>query len=158
MTIHIHRRSLLKASAAFGAFAAVGGLAACTQKPALDPNPVVATTYGKVRGALEDGITVFKGVRYGADTAATASRHRRATRAVDRCKDALAYANSAPQAARRRWRRSVCFVAPQSRRRHQRGLPLPQRLDARGRRQETPGHGLVPRRRLRHRLGLLQRL
>ncbi len=31
--------------------------------------PVVATTHGPVRGYLDDGVQVFKGIRYGADTA-----------------------------------------------------------------------------------------
>jgi len=33
--------------------------------------PVATTRYGSVRGALEDGILAFKGIRYGADTATT---------------------------------------------------------------------------------------
>ncbi len=33
--------------------------------------PIAETTYGAVRGAVEDGINVFKGIRYGADTATT---------------------------------------------------------------------------------------
>jgi para-nitrobenzyl esterase len=33
--------------------------------------PVAETVHGRVRGAIEDGILVFKGIRYGADTATT---------------------------------------------------------------------------------------
>src|ERR1700733_1185833 len=29
--------------------------------------PIAETIYGKVRGSVEDGISVFKGIRYGAD-------------------------------------------------------------------------------------------
>ncbi len=36
-----------------------------------DVAPIAATAYGRVRGAVEDGILVFKGIRYGADTATT---------------------------------------------------------------------------------------
>ena len=71
------RRAVLKASVAMMAFAGAGGvLAACSEKPAdpaattpaADANPVVATKYGQVKGFTEDGVSVFKGVRYGADT------------------------------------------------------------------------------------------
>ncbi|MEQ1784578.1 MAG: hypothetical protein ABMA14_24795, partial [Hyphomonadaceae bacterium] len=73
------RRALLKASVAIIAVAAAGGVLAACDNPAPSPplpvvpvaNPVVATTYGKVKGYLEDSIAVFKGVRYGADTATT---------------------------------------------------------------------------------------
>ena len=60
------RRAVLKAGVAIMAFAGAGGaLAACSPKPAEpvaaveDPNPVVATKYGKVKGFLEDGVSVF---------------------------------------------------------------------------------------------------
>ena len=32
-------------------------------------SPIAATRYGKVRGYVDNGINVFKGIRYGADTA-----------------------------------------------------------------------------------------
>jgi para-nitrobenzyl esterase len=83
------------------AFAGAGGvLAACSEAPtapSASTDPVAETTYGKVRGFVEDGITVFKGVRYGADTAATRFQPPRAPEAWTDVKDALAYANSAPQ-------------------------------------------------------------
>ena len=98
------RRAILKASVAVIAVAAGGGvLAACDNKPAEpivsmpDPNPVIATRYGKVKGFLEDGVSVFKGVRYGADTATTRFQPPRAPEPWTDVKDALAYANSAPQ-------------------------------------------------------------
>jgi hypothetical protein len=67
------RRAVLKASVAIAAVATAGGiLAACGEnkpaEPVVDANPVVETKYGKVKGALDDGIATFKGVRYGADT------------------------------------------------------------------------------------------
>lgn len=103
MTIYASgsRRTVLKASVALAAITATGGLAACDNAPAApaaaDPNPVVTTQYGKVKGYLEDGIAVFKGVRYGADTATTRFQPPRAPEPWTDVKDALAYANSAPQ-------------------------------------------------------------
>ena len=99
------RRAILKASVAVIAVAAGGGvLAACDNSQPSEPaavmpeaNPVVATKYGKVKGYIEDGITVFKGVRYGADTATTRFQAPRAPEPWTDVKDALAYANSAPQ-------------------------------------------------------------
>jgi hypothetical protein len=62
MSNHMHgsRRAILKASVALIAIGAGSGMiAACSNEApapaaaAVDPNPVVATTYGKVKGALE---------------------------------------------------------------------------------------------------------
>ena len=49
----------------------LGGAAALLAPPlrAAAPRPVASTSHGRVRGAERDGIKVFKGVRYGADTA-----------------------------------------------------------------------------------------
>jgi para-nitrobenzyl esterase len=105
-TLHGSRRTILKSSVALIAIGAGGGLlAACDNQPAApavaaaDPNPVVTTTYGKVKGAVEAGINVFKGVRYGADTATTRFQAPRAPEPWTDVKDALAYGNSAPQPA-----------------------------------------------------------
>jgi len=56
-----HRRAVL-------AGAAAAGLAGLSPAKAAPKAPVATTGYGKVRGAEVDGIKVFKGVRYGADT------------------------------------------------------------------------------------------
>ncbi len=56
-----HRRAIL-------AGAAAAGLAGLSSAKAAPQAPVATTRYGKVRGAEVDGIKVFKGVRYGADT------------------------------------------------------------------------------------------
>jgi para-nitrobenzyl esterase len=101
MTTFGSRRAVLKASVAVLAFAGAGGaLAACSQAPtapAASTDPVAETTYGKVKGFVEDGITVFKGVRYGADTATTRFQPPKSPEPWTDVKDALAYANSAPQ-------------------------------------------------------------
>ncbi|MDP3738324.1 MAG: carboxylesterase/lipase family protein [Hyphomonadaceae bacterium] len=95
------RRAVLKAGVAIMAFAGAGAaLAACEEKPtasAVSVDPIVETKHGKVKGFVEDGVTVFKGVRYGADTATTRFQPPKAPEAWTDTKDALAYANSAPQ-------------------------------------------------------------
>jgi para-nitrobenzyl esterase len=95
------RRAVLKASVAVLAFAGAGAvLAACEEKPATpaaSTDPIVETKHGKVKGFVEDGVIVFKGVRYGADTATTRFQPPKAPEAWTDTKDALAYANSAPQ-------------------------------------------------------------
>jgi hypothetical protein len=102
--MHGSRRAILKASVALIAIGAGGGMvAACSNEApppaaaAVDPNPVVATTYGKVKGVIEDGVATFKGVRYGADTATTRFQAPRAPEPWTDVKDALGFANSAPQ-------------------------------------------------------------
>lgn len=61
-------------------------------------DPLVATTqYGKVRGYEEDGIKVFKGIRYGADTATTRFMAPQPPEPWDGVKDALTYGNSTRQ-------------------------------------------------------------
>ncbi len=100
------RRAVLKASVAMMAFAGAGGvLAACSEKPAdtaattpaADANPVVATKYGQVKGFTEDGVSVFKGVRYGADTSTNRFGPPAEPAAWTETADALAYGNTTPQ-------------------------------------------------------------
>jgi carboxylesterase type B len=96
------RRAILKASVAIATMTAAGGiLAACGEptpaEPVVDPNPVVETKHGKVKGALENGIATFKGVRYGADTTLTRFQLPKPPEAWTETQDALAYPTSAPQ-------------------------------------------------------------
>jgi para-nitrobenzyl esterase len=63
----------------------------------MDVSPIVETQYGKVKGYVEDGVSVFKGVRYGADTSTTRFQPPKAPEPWTDVKDALAYENSAPQ-------------------------------------------------------------
>jgi para-nitrobenzyl esterase len=58
------RRTLITGAAALAAYAALPRAGFTGEAR----SPVVATTNGKVRGYVDDGVSVFKGVRYGADT------------------------------------------------------------------------------------------
>jgi para-nitrobenzyl esterase len=60
--------------------------------------PVATTRHGKVRGALDQGINVFKGIRYGADTAAYRFQPPRLPAPWRGVADALAYGPGSPQA------------------------------------------------------------
>ena len=122
-------------------------------------DPVVAdTTYGRIRGTEVRGIKVFKGVPYGASTAGrTGSCRRSAPAKWTGVRDALAYGASAPQT--RAGRTARCVGNRGGGRRaagRGRGLPRAERLDAGGEGQpQAAGDVLVPRRRVRHRLGLV---
>ena len=120
--------------------------------------PIVDVTGGKIRGAMspcDERIYVFKGIPYGADTGGKNRFHpprpvepwsgvRDATHLGDRCPQPGLPAASVHAGGRAGSRHEP----------HERGLPLPQRLDAGARRRrQAPGHGVVPRRRLRPRLG-----
>jgi len=59
--------------------------------------PIAVTKHGKVRGKIENGINVFKGVRYGADTATTRFQAPRAPETWGGVVDAFDYGNQTPQ-------------------------------------------------------------
>jgi para-nitrobenzyl esterase len=96
------RRSFLRHS-----FAAASGLAAfrLLATPAFgsllaSDQPVAATLSGKVRGYVDNGITVFKGIRYGADTSNRRFMPPVPTEPWTEVREALAYGPSAPQSSR----------------------------------------------------------
>ncbi|HEY1751554.1 MAG TPA: carboxylesterase/lipase family protein [Caulobacteraceae bacterium] len=61
-------------------------------------SPVAATRGGQVRGYLDGGVSIFKGVPYGADTGGRRFQPPRPAPAWSGMRDATAYGPSAPQA------------------------------------------------------------
>jgi len=81
--------------ALFATAAATAVLAACSKAEA---EPIGETQYGKVRGAMKDGVYNFKGVRYGATTAPpNRFLPPKPPEPWTDVKDALAYGSNAPQ-------------------------------------------------------------
>ncbi|MBB6426711.1 para-nitrobenzyl esterase [Sphingopyxis sp. JAI128] len=82
------------------------GLAACAAptangggpRPAVDSTPLLSTSYGPVRGQREDGVAIFKGVRYAASTEGYRFQPARAPQPWSAPVDALDYGNDCPQA------------------------------------------------------------
>ena len=83
-----------------GLIVGAGAALALASSPALaaKPGPIVATSHGKVRGAAANGVQVFKGLRYGADTGG-AGRFMppQAPKPWTGVADALAYGAACPQ-------------------------------------------------------------
>ncbi len=61
------------------------------------PSPVATTRHGRVRGTRENGVLVFRGVRYGADTRTTRFARARPPAPWHDVAEATRYAPSAPQ-------------------------------------------------------------
>lgn len=88
------RRTIIKAGAAAATLSAMGRSA-----NAQDAKPIASTKAGKVRGSVEDGVKVFKGVRYGADTATTRFQAPKPPQPWRDIRDALDFGAQAPQPA-----------------------------------------------------------
>jgi para-nitrobenzyl esterase len=96
------RRSFIRRSAFIA-----GGLAAShlIRIPAFATNlttdsPVATTRWGKVRGSVDNGVNVFKGIRYGAGTAKRRFMPPATPEPWSDVRDALAYGPNAPQPSR----------------------------------------------------------
>src|SRR5882724_9804730 len=63
-------------------------------------SPIASTRSGKVRGYVDNGINVFKGIRYGADTTKRRFLPPAAPEPWSEVREALAYGPSAPQPSR----------------------------------------------------------
>lgn len=88
---HPSRRTVVASAAALAGLGA-GGVAW-----AEDASPVAMTRHGPVRGYVDQGIKVFKGVRYGADTASRRFRPAVAPEAWTEVREATAYGAACPQ-------------------------------------------------------------
>lgn len=64
---------------------------------AQEASPVATTKHGRIRGYVDQGIKVFKGVRYGADTSARRFRPAVAPEPWSEVRDALEYGAASPQ-------------------------------------------------------------
>jgi para-nitrobenzyl esterase len=110
--IDARRRGLLGAAAAAAALASSPAVAAARGAP------VVATTAGRVRGRFDGDLQVFRGIRYGADTAPR--RFEPPARPVPwrDVRDALAFGPASPQAGAEPVQSEDCLfvnvVAPRS--------------------------------------------
>lgn len=86
------RRDFLRATAAAGAFAALPSLVHA------GPRHVAASTRaGRIRGVREQGVNVFKGIPYGADTSGRRFKPALPPVAWKRTRDALEYGPACPQ-------------------------------------------------------------
>lgn len=100
----VNRREALKGTLAVAV--ALKSLAAGAETA-----PVVTTTFGPVRGYRDNGVAVFKGVRYGADTAATRFMPPQPPQAWSEVRDALDYGPASPQTGKgERWSEDCLFL------------------------------------------------
>jgi para-nitrobenzyl esterase len=97
----------LMATASGGAAAAKPGGSGGASHLSTPPEAIVETRHGKVRGAVRDGVFVFKGVPYGKDTGRTARfLPPEAPAAWTGVKAALSYGACCPQVVRTGWQNS----------------------------------------------------
>src|SRR5438093_4763974 len=101
MNTKLDRRSFLKDSMAVaGGLAVVGFKIPAFATTLVADSPIAATKYGKVRGYVDQGINVFKGIRYGSDTSTRRFMPPLPPEPWSDVRDALAYGPSSPQPTR----------------------------------------------------------
>ncbi len=102
-TPQLTRRDFLQQSAFLASGLAGAGLFAqplFAGSAKQDGSPVAATSYGSVRGYTDNGIQVFKGIRYGADTSGRRFEAPLPPEKWTGVRDALQYGASSPQQSR----------------------------------------------------------
>jgi len=90
-----NRRAFLQQSLLLAAGTLGAGVHAATE-----PSPVATTRHGRIRGYRDNGVNVFKGVRYGADTAPRRFMAPLPPHPWDGVRDALGHGPSSPQSSR----------------------------------------------------------
>ena len=98
----LNRRSFLRRSAVVaGGVAASSLISIPVFGGAVDTeSPVATTRAGRVRGYVDNGVNVFKGIRYGADTAKRRFMPPLPPEPWSEVRDAIAYGSAAPQPSR----------------------------------------------------------
>jgi para-nitrobenzyl esterase len=79
----------------------LGGASFCTLLKAATPGPVATTRTGKVRGYIDQGVNVFKGIPYGSDTAPHRFMKPAPAQPWTGIKETVAFGPRAPQPAMR---------------------------------------------------------
>jgi para-nitrobenzyl esterase len=88
------RRTLLAAGSAAGALLALRAARAARSMS----RPMVRTTSGRIRGTMDDDLQIFRGIRYGADTAVRRFMPPLAPEPARGVVDAIAFGPASPQA------------------------------------------------------------
>jgi para-nitrobenzyl esterase len=94
----VKRRDVLRQGLVFGALAVTGTTAVRRSRAGATPDAIAATRSGRVRGAVEQGVQVFKGVPYGANTAARRFLPPAPPESWTGVRNALDYGPACPQA------------------------------------------------------------
>jgi len=96
----LNRRSFLGQSVAVAGSVAASRLIVPAFAALDTQSPIAATNSGKVRGYIDNGVNVFKGIRYGADTSKRRFMPPLPPEPWSEVRDAIAYGPSAPQPSR----------------------------------------------------------